>query len=109
MYGRHTHSLPIILAHSSDHRQDSVLSTVIVERAKQVQAVELGTATVHHRRVVIGPTTPQWYRECRGSHSKIVSMFEAVFTCSVVSGNVTSGRCIAPEGPVNIVSETTIC
>ena len=33
----------------------------------------------------------------------------AVFTCSVDSGNITSGSRIAPGGLGNIVSETTIC
>ena len=50
--------------------------SAFAEWTKQVQAVELGTATVHHRRVVTGPTPP-WYRECRGSHSRMFITCEA--------------------------------
>ena len=76
--------------------------------------MELGTATVHHQRVVTGPTPP-WYRERRGSHSRMFAMCEArndyaVFTCSVDSGNnITSSSSITPGVPGNIVSATTIC
>ena len=88
-----------LLAHPSDHRQDSVRSMVIAERAKQEQAVGLGTATVHHRRMILRPTPP-WYRERRCSHSRTFATCEArneyaVFICIVDSGNITSDNCIA--------------
>ena len=53
----------------------------IAESAKQIQEVKLGKATVHHRRVVTGPTPP-WYRERRDSYSRMFATCEA--------GNMTS-------------------
>ena len=75
------------------------------ERANQVEEEEPDTATVHHRRVVTVPT-PTWYLERQGSHNR--SKEYAVFTCSVFSGSVTSGKIIAPGRLSNIVSGT-IC
>ncbi len=64
---------------------------VIAERAKQEQVVELGTATMHHRRVVTRPTPP-WYRERRGSpHSRTFAMCEArTMRCSLASWTVVT-------------------
>ena len=68
-------------------------------------------ATVHQRWVVIVPT-PTWYRERRSSHNRNYVTCAAentpVFTCSVFSGNVTSGSIIAP-GRLGNIASGTIC
>ena len=85
---------------------------VIAERAKQEQAVELGTATVqHHRRgnwtnaAVVSRTPGFSQQNVRNVRSKEY----AVFICIVDSGNITSDNCIALEELGNIVSGITIC
>jgi hypothetical protein len=75
----------------------------------RVQAAEPCTATVHHQRVVVGPTPPLCLEHRQQKARNVRSKEYAVFTCRVDKGNATSGNCIAPEEPGKIVSVITIC